>query len=147
MPSREFTIDLVRRLFRGIKDKVGKPYYQHCERVAGYLGDVSDDVWHAAMLHDVLEDTRVTAEMLHLFGYSDRTITLIVGLKRHVGENYQSYIRVIAASHDADLIRIKLADNRDNSDPARIAALPEQERGITRRYERARRALESGLLA
>lgn len=148
MPMREFTTDLVRRLFVGAKDKGGHPYHEHCERVAAYLRDVSDDVWHAAMLHDVLEDTSVTAEVLHLFGYSVRTIALVRGLTRDKERgNYQSWIDDLAGSGDIDLIQIKLADNRDNSDRSRIAALPENARGIADRYARARRALESGLIA
>lgn len=131
-------------LFQGVVDKGGKPYIGHCERVTSRLPDwVSDDERCAAMLHDVIEDTPTTAADLRRFGFSDRTVALVEQLSRPAGVTYMDWIRQIKATGDRGLIAIKLADNADNSDPERIAQLPESERSILGRYERARRILEA----
>ena len=45
-------------------------------------------------------------------------------------------------------MRVKLADLTDNSDPARLALLPEDRaRPLARRYERAKATLEAALKA
>lgn len=148
-PTISETEDLVARLFEGVVDKGGKPYADHCERVANSLPvDSTKDEVCAAFLHDVIEDTPTTAADLRALGYSERTIWLVERLTRAKGPDrpsYMDYIRGIAATRDRGLIAIKLADNADNSDPARIAQLPEAERGIADRYARARKILESAL--
>jgi (p)ppGpp synthase/HD superfamily hydrolase len=142
-PNLDFTRALVRRLFAGVTDKGGKPYAEHCERVERLLGpDATEDERHAALLHDVLEDTSTTADDLRAMGYSARTAYLVLRLTRLAADGtYMDYIRGIAASGDQGLIRIKLADNADNSAPERIACLPPEQRDILRRYERARKIL------
>jgi hypothetical protein len=52
-----------------------------------------------------------------------------------------------AATGDIVLIIAKLADNRDNSTPERIADLPEERRSLINRYRTARRILFDGLAA
>lgn len=146
-PQIEAARKLVRELFAGIADKGGKPYAEHCERVEAALPTwVSDDARCAALLHDVVEDCGITGGDLRRMGFSDRTVWLVLMLSRMTKEiTYIDWIRSIAATGDAELIAIKLSDNLDNSDPARIAALPPEQRDIVRRYERARRILEPAL--
>lgn len=145
-PSHAFTCGLVRRLFRGVTDKGGRPYHEHCEWVAAALGDVPDDVWHAAMLHDVLEDTETTADDLRAYGYSERTISLVLALTRDWSVTYRTRIRDIAKSGDRDLIQIKLSDVLANADHSRMARVaPHVRGGLQDRYESARRALQAAL--
>lgn len=142
MPTIDETIAFVRSAFSGVTDLSGVPFAEHCIRVMRYLpADATDDERHAALLHDVLEDLPVTTADLRDMGYSERTVWLVEQLTRLRSETYMDFIRRIKATGDAGLIAIKLADIADNSDPERIAALPEAERGIVRRYDRARRAL------
>lgn len=143
-PTIDQTREYVARLFCGNVDKGGKPYHEHCYRVEAALpANATEDEHHAALLHDVIEDTDVTDVDLSRMGYADRTVALVMALSRPKSLTYMDYIRTIAASGDPGLIAIKMADNADNSDPARIAALPEDERDIVRRYERARKILTS----
>lgn len=145
-PTIAETKTYVRELFAGVTDKGGKPYHEHCERVMKFLpSSATDDERHAALLHDVIEDTPTTADDLRRMGYSERTVWLVERLTRPVPGIYVDYIRSISASGDEGLIRIKMADNADNSDPARIAVLPPEQRDIVKRYARARRILEAGL--
>ena len=143
-PMIEQTKNLVRKLFDGVMDKGGRPYADHCIRVMELLPEgLSEDAYHAALLHDVLEDTVLRAFDLKALGYSDRTINLVRALSRPDGSVYMDWVRWIADSGDRELIAIKLADNADNSDPERIAQLPPEQRDIAKRYELARRILES----
>ena len=140
------TIDYVRDLFEGVLDKGGKPYADHCIRVWSMSAPgSSEDEQHAALLHDVIEDAKVTFAEMRQRGYSARTVNLVERLTRPAQGTYLDYIRSIADSGDQGLIRIKLADNLDNSNPARIAALPPAERGIADRYKRARYVLTAAL--
>jgi hypothetical protein len=52
-----------------------------------------------------------------------------------------------ADSGDLGAIIIKLSDNEDNADPVRIAALPPEQRGVARRYERSMAILRAALTA
>lgn len=131
--------------FHGMKDKGGRPYIEHCLRVEAKLPpEATIDERCAAILHDVLEDTDLTDHDLYEAGMSERTVHLVEMLTRKKDTTYMDYIRDIKSTGDIGLINIKLADNADNSDPARIAQLPPDEQGITKRYERARRILMGG---
>ena len=142
-PTVGQTENFVRRLFAGVTDKGGNPYAEHCIR--GMLGDEGlpvDDL-HAALLHDVIEDTPTTAANLRGLGYSERTVKLVERLTRPKGVPYADYVRGIAESGDAGLIAIKRADLADNSDHARLARLPEADRNrLTAKYAEARKILD-----
>lgn len=151
-PTIEETKALVARLFDGVTDKGGKPYVDHLYRVRDRLltldPGASLEAQNAALLHDVLEDTEVGVEDLLGRGYSMATVALVDWVTRRPGENrptYMDWIRGLAANAPVEAIRIKLADNLDNSDPERIAALPEAQRDIAYRYDRARKILTAAL--
>lgn len=144
-PTLIETEAFVRRLFFGVVDKAGEPYVEHCVRVMeGLPAAATDDERHAALLHDVLEDTDLTARDLHLSGYSERTVWLVQRLTKWKGADYGAYVAAITASRDAGLIAIKRADLKDNSDPARLALLPARERErLAAKYASAREILEA----
>lgn len=152
------TLAFIEAAHAGQTDKGGFPYTDHLKRVWQDVRarlttlDLDSDeklaIEHAALLRDVLEDTATTAQDLLDRGYPARTVALVRALSRPEGEgrpSYQDWIKGIAASGDRGLILIKLADNRDNADPKRIAQLPEAQRGIARRYARAYQVLVEGL--
>ena len=81
LPSLEATKFLIMELFEDIFDASGAPYHEHCFRVEEGLPETATlDERHAALLHDVLEDTEMTADGLRELGYSDRVIELVQGL-------------------------------------------------------------------
>ncbi len=66
-PTLDETRAFVAKLFAGNVDKGGKPYAEHCFRVEARLPpSATEDERHAALLHDVIEDTDVTDVELHM---------------------------------------------------------------------------------
>jgi (p)ppGpp synthase/HD superfamily hydrolase len=141
-PNIEQTILLMKFFHHGQKDKSGQPYYLHPLRVMQRLGRGAGPEHHAALLHDVLEDTHATISMLEALGYSQLILSLVWGMTRHKkfsfsdrpGETYNQYIDRILDSGDTRLWRLKLADSFDNSAPSRTATLPDAEKGLEKRY-------------
>ncbi len=75
----------------------------------------TEDQEIACLLHDLLEDTKLTSNNLREFGFSEKTIEIVEALTRHKkeGELYLDFIRRV--SHCKDAIPIKIADMQDNS--------------------------------
>jgi hypothetical protein len=92
-------------------------------------------------LHDVVEDTEVTREVL-VEQFGEDVAHLVDALTRRKGESYEKFIdRICAAGLSA--IRIKLADIGDNLDPSRRVRLSAEERDkLSAKYEPARTRLE-----
>lgn len=142
----EQTRDYARELHADQKDKAGKPYHTHLERVQGRLvrrfPRATDPQQHAALLHDSIEDDKVTGEGLRERGYSEEVVDLVGWLTRSPDIRYMAWIRHIAEQAPVAALEIKLADIEDNSDATRIAQLPREERSILVRYTEAKNILE-----
>lgn len=149
MPTLNETIAFIKKAHRGQYTKGGEPYWTHPVAVMELLPeDATDDERHAALLHDVVEDTDTTLDQLRDLGYSERTIWLLDKLSRPKGPDrptYMKWIESIAATGDLGLIQIKLADNQHNTVPERVLQLPESERGVVRRYARSMKILLSAI--
>ena len=117
--------NLAARLHNNKVDKAGQPYIGHLQRVADTVkrSGGSESQVEAAWLHDSVEDTDATIEDLASWGVSSETIKLIAALTHREGESRTDYLGRVIATPQA--ILIKLADNHDNSDPARLALLDE----------------------
>lgn len=136
-PSIDETIQWAARLHEGQRDKAGVPYIAHPLAV---MRRVRPELWHVAVLHDVMEDCSVTDADLHHRGYTDHEIGVIRALTRR-GETYNMFIdRVIADGQDA--IEVKCADIDDNLDPSRPSVHAKENRDLMRRYRFARARLE-----
>ena len=81
-PDLGDTIELMRKAHEGQMDKSGRPYYLHPMRVAMRLMQCSGVERHAALLHDVVEDTSVTLSDLRVLGYSEEIVELVDLLSR-----------------------------------------------------------------
>lgn len=121
----------------GQTDKGGNPYIDHPRRVAERVSDDDGDR-AVAWLHDVLEDTDVTAEALIAAGvpvYIVRDVELLTRKKEIAPEDYYRDIRMTSARAR----RVKLADIADNTDPDRLALLDDTTIArLTRKYAKAR---------
>jgi hypothetical protein len=133
-------VELARRIateaHAGQLDKAGRPYIDHPRRVADRLEDLQAQA--VAWLHDVLEDTALTADDLRSRGVDDVVIHGVRLLTRTDGDD--DYLARIAA--DPPARAVKLADIADNTDPVRTALLdPETRARLAAKYDHARRAL------
>lgn len=147
MITLDQTRQLICDLFAGVNDAGGYPYVDHCFRVEQGLDETATfDERHAALLHDVLEDTELTIHDLLSLGYNARVVYLVDMLTNKSNETYMEHMRAIADTHDEGLIKIKLSDNHDNSDPSRHACfIPEDSARRMKKYAKARAILEKGL--
>ena len=110
----------------------GLPYIVHPMRVAatlrtwGCLRSVVALGW----LHDVVEDTSATFEILRAEGLSDFQLEVLDAVTRRDGESYSDFILRVRRSGPA-ACDVKCADLTDN-----LAGLPEGH-GLRARYEHA----------
>jgi len=126
----------------GQVDKAGAPYIGHVARVAARVADGPEDeaARVVALLHDVVEDTKVTlAEVEAQFGAEiAQAVDALTRRKSEPGESYYARVRANALA-----LVVKRADIDDNADPARLSLLPEETRNrLSRKYATARAALE-----
>jgi len=117
-------------------DKAGEPYLGHLLRVADRLDDETARI--VAVLHDILEDTDTTEDELRACGVDDEIIDAVRVLTHRKHVSNDDYLQAIAKHPLAR--RVKLADLADNSDPVRLARLPEETR--TRLESKYRYAIE-----
>ncbi|MCL2470372.1 MAG: HD domain-containing protein [Propionibacteriaceae bacterium] len=105
------------------KDKAGLAYIDHPRRVAERLAGQGEapEVVAAGWLHDVLEDTTVTAEDLASAGIPDHVVAAVEALTKRAGESLEAYTARVKASPIG--VVVKRADIADNTDPARLAIL------------------------
>lgn len=104
-------------------DKAGQPYINHIRRVASYVHPRDDHVVAAALLHDILEDTPITATDLAQHAIPPEVITAVELLTRDEDQPSDDYYHRIRGHRLAR--EVKLADLADNTDPQRLALLPE----------------------
>ena len=135
-PDLGVTIEVMRQAHEGQIDKSGRPYYLHPLRVAMRLVHCTAAERHAALLHDVVEDTAITLENLRAMGYSEEVLELVDLLTRRKpqGESHNEYVERIVRSGNVQALRVKLADVYDNMSPARTRSLPPHQRGMRHRF-------------
>lgn len=127
----------------GQTDKTGHPYIDHPKRVAARTAHAGGDelAVATAWLHDVIEDTSLTAHDLHAAGVPDDVVHAVEALSKRHSEQPEDYFQRVNAHPLA--VRVKHADLDDNTDPARVAQLD----GATRERLAAKYARARALLA
>lgn len=107
---------IARAAHAGQKDTVtGADYITHIERVVALM--LTDEEKAVAWLHDVIEDTTVTVDVLKKVGICPRVIAAVVTLTRHQQQPYERYIDDIIDSNDVLAQAVKLADLADHLRP------------------------------
>jgi (p)ppGpp synthase/HD superfamily hydrolase len=124
---------------RGQVDKAGQPYILHPLRMMLRLDNEAERI--VAVLHDVLEDAKVTAADLRREGFSDEILDALAHVTKRKGENYQEFVARAAKNPIAR--RVKLADLEDNMDVRRLKRVTERDRKRLSKYLRAWRSLKS----
>lgn len=118
------------------------PYVNHAGRVAARVqraGGTNTQI-AAAWLHDVLEDTEWTADMLRDEGVDSIVIRIVDGLTRRKEFYHREYITRCAA--DPEMRLVKRCDVEENYSCLPGNKTPEETTGLKRRYQRALELLE-----
>ncbi|MGL4992492.1 MAG: HD domain-containing protein [Sarcina sp.] len=104
-------LNLAEKLHSGQKRRSGEPYIIHPVRVANgliSLGIVDENIVISALLHDILEDTKVTyEELLDLYKLPAEAANIILRLTKK-SENYDAdeYYEVIGECPKATIVKI-----------------------------------------
>ncbi len=129
-------IALAAKYFEGEYDKSGQPYILHCIQVMENVrkwGDVELEI--AAVLHDIIEDTEVTAFDLLAMGYSQRVVNIVTLVSFEKGCDYDA--RILEICNNQDAIKVKMADLEHNSMILRMKGISRKDLDRTEKYHRA----------
>ena len=123
----------------GQLDKGGMPYVFHPLHLAEQMDDEVSTI--AALLHDVVEDTDWTFEMLEAEGFPAESMAALRLLTHPEGEPYLDYVARLKDNPVA--VKVKLADLRHNSDFTRLSSVTaDQRERLERKYGPAFALLE-----
>jgi hypothetical protein len=122
MATIEKALQIAARAHEGQVDKHGQPYVLHPLRVMSAVEDGEARI--VAILHDVIEDTSVTADDLRREGFGEPILEALDRLTRRKDEPYAEYV-IRCKGHEIAR-RVKLADLDDNSRPSRTILRPDR---------------------
>ncbi len=128
----EKAIEIAVEAHRGQIDKAGKEYILHPMRVM--LRGRNDTEMIVGILHDVVEDTPVTIDMLRLEGFSEEVLVALDCITKHKGEAYGAFIDRVLTNPLAT--QIKLYDMEDNLNRDRIPYPTPKDEARFRKYEK-----------
>jgi hypothetical protein len=115
----------------GQVDKAGKPYIEHPMRVMNMGKTVEEKI--AGVLHDVVEDSDWTFEMLEKEGIpKDVMDALRCVTKLSEDEDYDHFIERVKTNPLA--VKVKLNDLKDNMDITRLGEVTEKDLGRLNKY-------------
>ncbi|MDE6432963.1 MAG: GTP pyrophosphokinase [Lachnospiraceae bacterium] len=112
----EKAIEIAVEAHRGQIDKAGKIYILHPMRVM--LRGQNETEQIVGILHDVIEDTPITIEMLQKEGFSKEVLSALSCITKEKGEEYGHFIDRVLTNPLAT--QIKLYDIEDNLNRDRI---------------------------
>jgi hypothetical protein len=115
---------LAQRVHLDQRNRHGDLLIEHVERVAA---GVPQDAMTVAFLHDVLEHSEVTGQVLDLRGLTEEERAALVLLTRELGESFEAHSLRIAFARGpgSRLARIvKLADLEDHLSSRRVHGAP-----------------------
>lgn len=119
------------------RDKGGERYFGHPVRVAERCD--TDEQRIVALMHDLLEDTPVTAQQLLDDGFPLHIVEAVQALTHRQGETYDKFIDRLSANAIAR--RVKIADLLDNMDVTRLPVLTDHDCQRLQKYHRSWRKL------
>ena len=129
----ELALSIAMEAHRGQFDKVGIDYIEHPIFVASQVD--SEEEKAVALLHDVIEDSSVTAEELQNAGLPETVVTAVQILSKKKGQDYQTYLENVKSNPLARVV--KLADLKHNSDLSRLSSVTDKDLERLEKYKKA----------
>ena len=134
MSTIEKAIEIAVMAHKGQKDKSGAEYILHPLRVMERGKSEIEKI--CGVLHDVVEDSKWTFEMLKNEGFSDEVIAVLRCVtKESEKEDYDVFINRIAQNPIA--VEVKINDLLDNMDITRLKELNEEDVQRLNKYLKA----------
>ncbi|MBQ8497526.1 MAG: HD domain-containing protein [Clostridia bacterium] len=122
---------------KGAVDKSGVPYVFHPFHLAEQMKDEVMTI--VALLHDVIEDTDYTEEMLREAGFGEKVLEALRLLTRSedvvTEADYMAYVAKIRENPVARAV--KIADLEHNSDLSRFSVVTQKEIKRAAKYQKA----------
>ncbi len=124
-------------------DKSGYPYFAHCLSVAKHFIENQDSfgLIAAAILHDVVEDTQVSAEDLNVI-FGSKIGNTVGEVTRYKGEPYDDFIGQIKSEW---AVKIKIQDLLQNMNLLRLRRITAKDLARTQKYTNALLVLSARL--
>ena len=132
-PMLELALSIATKAHRGQFDKAGIDYIEHPIFVASQVD--SEEEKAVALLHDVIEDSSVTAEELLNAGLPETVVTAVQILSKKKGQDYQTYLKTVKSNPLARVV--KLADLKHNSDLSRLETITDKDLKRLEKYKKA----------
>ena len=121
----------------GQTDKAGVPYIFHPIHIAEQMD--SEEFCVVALLHDVIEDSDITLEILSKY-FNDDIIAALRVLTKKENDDYIMYIKRVKTNKLAAKVKIK--DLEHNRDLTRLDEVTDKDRKRSMKYWEAIRYLE-----
>ncbi|MCM1180361.1 MAG: GTP pyrophosphokinase [Clostridium sp.] len=128
----EKAIEIAVEAHRGQIDKAGKIYILHPMRVM--LRGQNETEQIVGILHDVIEDTPITIEMLQKEGFSSEVLSALSCITKEKGEEYGHFIDRVLTNPLA--AQIKLYDIEDNLNRDRIPFPTQRDEARFAKYQK-----------
>lgn len=135
----DIALAIARKAHAGQVDKAGVDYIQHPLYVANQVKTEQEKA--VALLHDVLEDSDITAADLLAYGLSNEVVTAVQTLTKKKGQSYQDYLEKVKSNNLARVV--KLADLKHNSDLSRLKTVSNTDYERVKKYKNAIRYLST----
>ena len=129
----DLALSIARKAHEGQLDKAGVNYIEHPIYVASQVDTEEEKA--VALLHDVIEDSPVSAEGLLQAGLPETVVTAVQVLTKNKEQDYQTYLETVKKNPLARVV--KLADLKHNSDLSRLSSITEKDRERLKKYKKA----------
>ena len=135
----DIALAIAKKAHAGQVDKAGVDYIKHPIYVASQVTTEQEKA--VALLHDVLEDSDITAADLLAYGLSNEVVTAVQTLTKKKGQSYQDYLEKVKSNNLARVV--KLADLKHNSDLSRLKTVSNTDYERVKKYKNAIRYLST----
>ena len=129
----DLALSIARKAHEGQLDKAGVDYIEHPIYVASQVDTEEEKA--VALLHDVIEDSPVSAEELLQAGLPETVVTAVQVLTKKKEQDYQTYLETVKKNPLARVV--KLADLKHNPDLSRLSSITEKDRERLKKYKKA----------